>query len=54
MKQRGDDFVPVKRAKWTFTPTSHLFSEHFRSEDFESQFFGVPGTSFVGRWSSKK
>ena len=45
------NFVPVKRAKWTFTPTSHLCSEHFRPEDFESQFSAVPGTSFVGRWS---
>ena len=32
------NFVGVKRAKWTFTPTSHLCSEHFRPKDFDSQF----------------
>ena len=47
------NFVLVKRAKWTFTPTSHLCSEHFRPEDFESQFSAIPGTSFVGRRSLK-
>ena len=56
MKQRGDDYestLSVKRAKWTFTPTSHLCSEHFRPEDFESQFSAIPETSFVGRRSLK-
>jgi len=41
------NFVLAKRAKWTFTPTSHLCFEHFRPEHFESQFSAIPGTSFV-------
>ena len=44
----------VKHAKWTFTPPSHLCSEHFRPEDFGSQFSAILGTSFVGRRSFKK
>ena len=47
------NFVHVKHAKWTFTPTSHLCSEHFSPQDFESQFSAIPGTSFVG-WQSLK
>ena len=47
------NFVLVKRGKWTFTPTSHLCSEHLRPEEFESQFSAIPGTSFVGRRSLK-
>ena len=39
----------AKRAKWTFTPTSHLCSEHFRPKDFDSQCSAIPGTSFIGR-----
>jgi len=48
-----DQLCPCQTSKmeWTFTPTSHLCSEHFRPEDFESQFSAVHGTSFVGRWS---
>ena len=45
------NFVLVKRAKWTFTPTSHLCSEYFRPEDFESQFSAIHGT--LGRRSLK-
>ena len=47
------NFVLVKRAKWTFIPTSQLCSENFRPEDIESQFSTIPGTSFVGRRSLK-
>ena len=43
-----DNLVLPKSAKWTFTPTSHLCSEHFRPEHFEIQFSATPGTSFVG------
>ena len=51
MKRLWINFVLVKRAKWTFTPTSHLCSAHFRPQDFESKFSAIPGTSFVGRRS---
>ena len=53
MKQRGDDHGSSLSFRWTFTPTSHPCSEHFRPEDFESQFSAILGTSFVGRRSLK-
>ena len=57
MKQRGDDYGSslslLNVQNGHFTPTSHLCSEHFRPEDFESQFSAIPGTSFVGRRSLK-
>ena len=56
MKQRGDDYgstLSLLNVQNTLTATSHLWSEHFRPEDFESQFSAMPGTSFVGRRSLK-
>ena len=47
------NFVHVKRAKWTFTPTCHQCVEYFQPEDFENQFSAIPGTSFVDRRSLK-
>ena len=43
----------AKRARWSFNPTSHLCSEHFSPEDFDSQCSAIPGTSFVGPQSLK-
>ena len=48
------NFVRTKRAKWSPTMNSRLYSKHFRSEDFEAIFLELAGTPFSKRSTLKK
>ena len=48
-RKKWVDFIKAKRAHWKPTKHSAVCSEHFKPEDFQRYFSGLPGANFKPR-----